>query len=75
MQAIRSGTPLLASGAEGINGVSLANAMLLSAWTDNWVDIPVDEDIYWSALQERISTSTSSKKESGAKAMEFTGTF
>ena len=75
VQAIRSGAPLLASGAEGINGVALANAMLLSAWTDGWVDIPVDEDIYWNNLQERINTSTPKKKESGAKAMEFAGTF
>ena len=66
---------MLASGAEGINGVALANAMLLSAWTDGWVDIPVDEDIYWNNLQERINTSTPKKKESGGKAMEFAGTF
>ena len=38
---------LLASGAEGINGVQLANAMLLSAWTDSWVDLPIDDDLYY----------------------------
>jgi hypothetical protein len=27
--------------------IELANAMLLSARTDNWVDIPVDQDLYY----------------------------
>jgi predicted dehydrogenase len=74
--AIRGGKPLLASGQEGIHGVQLANAMLLSAWTDGWVDIPVDEDLYWQKLQERVAASAG--KQAAAtpgKAMEFAGTF
>ena len=31
--------------------------MLLSAWTDDWVSIPVDEEFYYEKLQERIATS------------------
>jgi len=41
--------------------IELANAMLLSARTDNWVDIPVDQDLYYEKLQEKIKNSTSKK--------------
>ena len=54
VNAILKGTPLLAPGEEGINGLQLSNAMYLSAWTDNWVDIPVDEDLFYQKLQEKI---------------------
>jgi len=74
VQAIRQGTPLLARGEEGIHGVQLANAMLLSAWTDSWVDLPLDDDRYEQELRKRIE-SASGKKADGAKAMEFAGTF
>ena len=52
----RSGTgpELLAPGVEGIHGLALANSMLLSAWSDDWVPVPPDEDRYFDCLQERI---------------------
>ena len=75
VNAILKGTPLLAQGEEGIHGVQLANAMLLSAWTDDWVDIPLDEDLYWEKLQEKIKTSTSKKAAGDGKALDFEGTF
>lgn len=55
--SILHGTPLIAPGEEGIKGLSISNAMLLSTWTDNWVDLPLDEDLYYSLLQERIANS------------------
>jgi len=55
--AILNGSPLLAPGVEGIRGVELANAMLLSSWLDDWVDIPVDRDLYFEKLQEKIQNS------------------
>ena len=61
VNTILNGTPLLAPGVEGIRGVEIANAMLLSAWTDDWVDVPVDQDLYWEKLQEKIKASTPSK--------------
>lgn len=73
--AILHGTPLLARGEEGINGVQLANAMHLSAWTNEWVDVPVDEDRFYALLQEKIKTSTYKKPEVAGKAMNFSGTF
>ena len=57
--AVLKGTPLLAPGQEGIRGVSLSNAMHLSAWTDSWVDPSnLDEDLFCKLLQERIDQST-----------------
>ncbi|BFH69383.1 oxidoreductase [Paenibacillus dendritiformis] len=55
--AIRTGAPLLAPGEEGIHGLTLSNAMLLSAWTDNWVTFPLDEDLFHAELQKRIAQS------------------
>ncbi len=75
VRAIREGTPLIAPGVEGIRGVELANAMLLSAWMDGWVDIPVDETMYFEKLQERIRSSTVRKEESGGGTLSVEGTF
>ena len=75
VDAIRNGTPLLAPGQEGINGVQLSNAMLLSTWLDDWVSIPVDADLYFEKLQERIANSTVNKDPSASKTMDVTGTF
>ena len=46
-------TPLTADGREGINGLTLSNAMYLSAWTGHMVDIPFDEDLYLRELNKR----------------------
>lgn len=52
---ILEGTPLLAPGADGINGVNLANATLLSSWLGKGVDLPVDEDLYLEELNRKIA--------------------
>jgi len=74
VKSITEGTPLIAEGAEGIHGVQLANAMLLSAWTDDWADLPTDEEKFYSLLQEKIANS-SHEKSTGGKALDFAGTF
>lgn len=75
VQAIQKGTPLLAPGIEGINGLSISNAMHLSAWTDDWVDIAtMDEDLFYEKLQERVKTSTYKKPEVGGKTLDVKGT-
>ncbi|MCR5770388.1 MAG: Gfo/Idh/MocA family oxidoreductase [Butyrivibrio sp.] len=58
---ILEGTPLLAPGTDGINGVNLCNATLLSAWLSKEVDNPVDEDLYYSELQKRIEEEKNNK--------------
>ena len=75
VDAILNGTPLIAPGVEGIRGVELANAMLLSAWQDDWVDIPVDEALYYEKLQDRIRSSTVRKEDSGGATLSVKGTF
>ena len=72
--AIQGDEPLLAAGQEGINGVELSNAMLLSAWLDDWVNIPVDEDLFYAKLQEKIASSTV-VKEGKDNVMDTDGTF
>ncbi|QPZ39498.1 Gfo/Idh/MocA family protein [Paramicrobacterium chengjingii] len=52
---ILDGTPLIAPGPDGINGVRLANAMHLSAWTGEEVDmVNFDEERYLTELNARI---------------------
>ena len=55
--AILRGTPLVAHGSEGINGVNISNAMHLSAFLGKPVSLPVDEELYYAELQKRVATS------------------
>ena len=75
VDAILHGTPLVASGLEGIKGVELSNAMHLSSWTDDWVDIPVDENLFYDKLQEQIKNSTTAKDASVSSVMDVDGSF
>ncbi|NMO94873.1 Gfo/Idh/MocA family protein [Paenibacillus lemnae] len=59
--AILHGTPLIAPGEEGIHGLTLSNSMHLSTWLDDWVELPIDEDLYYEKLQEVIQHSTYQK--------------
>jgi len=56
-KAILDGTPMVADGAEGINGLMLSNAMHLSAFTGKMVELPFDEDMYYEELQKRVRSS------------------
>ena len=67
--AILDGTPLVAKGAEGINGLSLSNAMHLSSWLGKPIELPVDEDVYLEELNKKIAGSKV-KKETKAAAVE-----
>lgn len=54
---ILHGTPLLAPGVEGINGLTLSNAMHLSQWLGREVEIPFDDALYKEELMKRVATS------------------
>jgi hypothetical protein len=58
---ILHGTPLVAKGQEGIHGLMLSNAMHLSAWMDQTVKLPIDEDLFLSELDKRRKTSVKKK--------------
>ncbi|MDR3318136.1 MAG: Gfo/Idh/MocA family oxidoreductase, partial [Clostridiales bacterium] len=49
--------PLFVDGKEGLNGVVLMDAMLLSTWLDKTVTLPFDDDLYLSELNKRIAVS------------------
>ena len=51
---IIDGTPLLAPGSDGINGVRLANAIHLSSWLGKEVDMDFDESLFLTELNKRV---------------------
>ncbi len=55
--AILRGEPLVAGGEEGIQGLTLSNAMHLSAFLGKPVQLPIDEDLFYDELMKRVATS------------------
>jgi len=55
--AILRGGKLIAHGSEGINGLTLSNAMHLSSWLGKKIELPIDEDVYYEELMKRVATS------------------
>ncbi|MBR0157531.1 MAG: Gfo/Idh/MocA family oxidoreductase [Clostridia bacterium] len=55
--AILRGEPLVARGEEGINGLTISNAMHLSAWLGREIELPFDEELFYSELMKRVKTS------------------
>lgn len=63
--AILYGNELLAKGEEGINGLTVSNAIHLSAWTGETVDVKnFPDERFYDILQKKIRSSTVVKKES-----------
>ena len=63
-EAVLNGTPLIARGEEGINGLTLSNAVHLSGWTGETVDVKhFPHDRFYAALQEKISRSSVTKED------------
>lgn len=58
MAATINGTEsLIAPAEDGIYGVMLANAMLLSEWLGKAVELPFDDQLFYDELKKRIATS------------------
>lgn len=51
---IRKGTPLAASGEDGLNSLILANGAYLSAWTGQKIRLPMDDELYVRLLGEKM---------------------
>ena len=64
--AILHGGKLIAEGEEGINGLTISNAMHLSAFLGKEVEIPFDEELYYNELMKRVATS---KRKVGVKSV------
>ena len=58
---ILDGTPLIAPGSDGINGVGLANAIHLSSWLGKEVELPVDEEFILAELNKKIEEEKNNK--------------
>ena len=57
VKAITDGADLISPGDDGIRGLAISNAMLLSTWEDDWVTVPPDEEQFLQQLQQRMQTS------------------
>ena len=64
--AILRGEPLVARGEEGIQGLTLSNAMHLSAFLGRKVTLPIDEDLYYDELMKRVAAS---RRKTGGKTV------
>ena len=74
--AVLKGTKLLAPGEEGINGLTISNAIHYSAWTGKTVNVknfPHDE--FYNLLQDKIANSTMEKKVGEAKNVDTEGSY
>ena len=58
---------------EGIRGLTLANAMYLSSWTGETVELPLDEDRFLEELDKRRATSR--RKEDVSITLDTEGTY
>jgi len=66
--AILNGAELIAPGIDGLNELSISNAAYLSAWTNDWAELPVDDERFESLLRQRCEQEVIEKtgsKESG----------
>jgi predicted dehydrogenase len=68
------GGELIAHGSEGINGLTIANAIMLSSFNDQTVKLPMDGDEYERKLKELIQTSKYVKavRNNGVMDVSFT---
>ena len=72
--AILRGGPLVARGEEGIYGLTLSNAMHLSAFLGETVTLPMDEELFYRELMKRVSLSRRKTSTSPAAA-DLSGTY
>ncbi|MGJ3241945.1 MAG: Gfo/Idh/MocA family protein [Opitutales bacterium] len=68
--AITQGADLLAPAEEGIHSVELGNSMLLSAWENDQVTVPIDAKRFESLLKEKITGSRYDPEEAARKMRE-----
>lgn len=72
---ILNGAPLVAKGEEGINGLMISNAAHLSSWLGQDVALPIDEDLFYEKLQEKIASSTIEKEVKESVTEDLSSTY
>lgn len=74
--AILHGTPLVAEGTEGILGLTISNAMHLSAFTGKTIDLEnFDHELYYNELMKRVAVSRRKSNVKEAVAGDMSNTF
>lgn len=56
-KAILYGDELIARGEEGLCELALCNGAYMSAWTGKKISLPLDDDLYFQMLKEKVGTS------------------
>lgn len=74
-EAILDQKPLIAPAAEGIHGVELANAMLMSSFLDKTIELPVNGAAYEKLLKKKIASSKFKKVVREAAVEDFSRSF
>ena len=59
--AILRGGDLIADGREGINGLTISNAMHLSSFINREISLPFDDELFYTELMKRVATSQKKK--------------
>lgn len=70
-----NGEELIASGFDGIKGLSISNAMHLSAWTGRKIELPIDGDEFLTELNKRRENSNFKKTVGSDEVADLSGTF
>jgi predicted dehydrogenase len=73
--AILRDEKLVADGREGINGLTISNAMHLSAWTGKTVELPFDEVLYKDLLMEKVKNSRRKVATGNAAVADLSSTY
>lgn len=61
--------------ANSIIGGAISNAILLSTWTDGWVSLPVDAELFETELQRRIAGSKRKSKKGNSIILDLKDSF
>ncbi|MCM1054599.1 MAG: Gfo/Idh/MocA family oxidoreductase [Bacteroides sp.] len=72
-EAILNGTELIADGREGLNSLSISNAAYLSSWTNDWVELPANEEMFEAYLDRLCKREIANKKEASEPSDESLG--
>jgi predicted dehydrogenase len=75
VDAILDGTPLIASGYDGMGSVELANVLLYSSLIGQTIELPMDSRAWENKLNELIANSKHEKKVVAVQTDDFTKSF
>ena len=72
---ILRGGALVGRGEEGINGLTISNCAHLSSWLDKTVELPIDKELYFEMLQDKIASSKFVKVTKEVAQQDMSSTF